>query len=160
MLWADGGTMQFRKPAGPFIITVFSEPVPVRAGVADLSVLVENVSDQSTVLDADTKLHLSKAESGRIVELVAPATHARAINKLLYAASVTLPSAGTWKMTVDVKSKSGAGSASGEINVLPPEPPVLARWPLFIVVPVMILFFVLNQWLKSRREVRRGRLRP
>lgn len=159
MLLADGGTMQFRKPAGPFIVTVFSEPVPVRAGVADLSVMVENASDQSTVLDAVTKLHLSKTESGRILELVAPATHATATNKLLYAVAISLPSAGRWRLTVDVKTKIQAASVSGEINVLPPEPPLVARWPLFALVPVMLLFFVLNQWLKARSAKRKQDLR-
>lgn len=151
--------MLFRKPAGPFVVTVFSEPDPVRVGVADLSVMVETASDQNAVLDANANLHLRKAEDGRIIELVAPATHGGASNKLLYAASIRLPSAGTWKLTVEVRSQGRDGSASGELKVLAPEPPVMAHWPLFVIVPVMILFFVLNQWLKSRRGLARRQLR-
>lgn len=148
--------MQFRKTAGPFIVTVFSEPVPVRAGKADLSVMVENATDQSNVQDAHVLLRLRKMESGSVVEVAAPATHDRATNKLLYAASVTLPSAGLWQMTVDVREKSDTASAAGDLSVLTAEPPLIQHWPLFAVVPLMIVFFVLNQWLKSRR--RRGRL--
>ena len=157
-LFADGGTMQFRKPAGPFMVTVFSEPVPVRAGIADLSVMVEKGSDQSGVLDADVKLHLKKTESGRIVEIIAPASHSNATNKLLYAASVTLPSAGTWQITVDVREKGDAASASGNVTVWAAEAPMMERWPLFAVVPLMILFFVLNQWLRRRRNTIRASL--
>jgi len=118
-------------------------------------VLVENATDQTTVLDASAKLHLSKAEAGRIVELLVPATRGSATNKLLYAAAINLPSPGRWRVTVDVKTKTQAGSASGYVDVLPPEPALMAKWPLFAVVPLMILFFVLNQWLKSRRDIRR-----
>lgn len=148
--------MQFRKPAGPFMVTVFSEPVPVRAGAADLSVMIERASDQSTVLDAHVMVHLKKTEAGSIVELAAPATHGRATNKLLYAASVTLPSAGIWQMTVDVREKGDEASASGALNVLGKEPPLIEHWALFALVPLMILLFVLNQWLKRRRR-RAGR---
>lgn len=156
VLFADGGTLQFRKTAGPFVVTVFSEPVPVRAGKADLSVMVERASDQSSVQDGHVLLRLRKMESGNVVEIAAPATHERATNKLLYAAAVTLPSAGIWQMTVDVREKGESASATGELEVSAEEPPLIQHWPLFAIVPLMILFFVLNQWLKSRR--RRGRL--
>ncbi len=156
LLFADGGTMQFRKTAGPFIVTVFSEPVPVRAGTADLSVMVEKAADQSTLLDAHVMLRLKKTESGSIVEVAAPATHEHATNKLLYAASVTLPSAGVWQLTVEVRDKVNSASASGDLHVIPAEPPVKEHWPLFAVVPLMILLFALNQWLKSRRNRGRG----
>jgi len=158
VLFADGGTLLFRKPAGSFVVTAFSEPAPMRAGKADLSVMVEKTGDQSTVLDADVKLRLKKTEAGSIVEIVVPATHGHATNKLLYAASLTLPSTGMWRMTVDVREKGEEASAAGDLDVLPAEPPLMAHWPLFAVVPLMILFFLLNQWLKSRRNSRRGRL--
>ncbi len=155
LLFADGGTMQFRKAAGPFIVTVFSEPVPVRAGTADLSVMVEKDADRTTLLDAHVMLRLRRTASGSIVEVAAPATHEHATNKLLYAASVSLPSAGVWQMTVDVREKGDSASASGDLHVLPAEPPVKEHWPLFAVVPLMVLLFALNQWLKSRRNRRR-----
>jgi hypothetical protein len=157
VLLADGGTMQLRKTAGPFIVTVFSEPVPVRAGTVDLSVMLQKAADQSTLLDAYVMLRLRKTTSGSIVEVAAPATHEHATNKLLYAGSVTLPSAGVWQMTVDVRENGDSASASGDIDVLPAEPPVREHWPLFALVPLMILLFVLNQWLKSRRNRARGR---
>ncbi len=92
--FADGGTLLFRKPAGPFVLTAFSSPAPLRVGRADLSIMVQKENDQSTVLDAVVSVRLKRSVGGTIVEIVAPATHARATNKLLYAANVTLPSAG------------------------------------------------------------------
>ena len=52
LLLADGGAVQFRRQTGPVIITLFSAPVPLRAGPADLSVLVQNARDGSPILNA------------------------------------------------------------------------------------------------------------
>ena len=89
--------MQFRQQVGPLIVTVFSAPVPLRVGSADLSVLVQTVRDASPVLNAEVALQLSSPGSPAIH---VPATRAQATNKLLYAAHPVLPSAGQWRLTV------------------------------------------------------------
>lgn len=160
ILFGDGGTLQLRKPAGPWIVTVFSTPVPLRAGVADLSVMVQTAQDRKTVLDAGVKLHLTKSSATDVVEIIAPATRSQATNKLLYAARVTLPSAGKWRLEVDVKEKASVASVSGEIAVLPLQPPAMARWPYFAFVLLVVLLFAMNQWLKRSRRLRRPRARP
>ena len=38
--FADGGAVQFRTNAGPYVITVFTSPSPLSAGPADISVLL------------------------------------------------------------------------------------------------------------------------
>jgi hypothetical protein len=153
-LQGDGGTLLFRKPAGPFIISVFAETVPVRVGTPDFSVMLERASDQSSILDATVDVHLKKTDSGTIFEVSAPATHARATNKLLYAAAPTIPSAGNWQLMVDVHTKTEEASIAGGLPVENAEPPAVTHWQLFAVVPLMILFFVLNQWLRVRRRAR------
>ena len=159
-VYGDGGTLQFRRPAGPFVITVFSAPVPVRVGSADLSVMLERAADRSTVSDAKVMVHVVRRQANGIVEVTAPATHALATNKLLYAANVTLRSAGQWRVTVDVTTKDSSVSTAGDVTVLPAEPPAVAHWPYFALVPLMVLLFAANQWLKSKRQVRRRQVRP
>lgn len=150
----------FRSAAGPYKVTVFGEPVPIRAGAADISVMVQN-SDSSTVLDAKVAIRLKIPSQEKIVELMAPATHDRATNKLLYAAHVTIPSRGLWDVAIDVTGANGAtGSAAGQISVLPMQAPVSKNWPYFAVVPGLVLLFALNQWLRKRREIRRPLTRP
>ena len=39
--WADGGAVQLRATAAPFVVTVFTEPPQCRAGQVDLSALVQ-----------------------------------------------------------------------------------------------------------------------
>ncbi len=146
--------MLFRKRADPFLVTAFGEPVPLRVGTADLSVMVQNAENRSTVLDANVSFRLKKSSTGSVVEIIASATHARATNKLLYAAHVTLPSAGEWQLSVDVKNGAAAASALSELNVFAQEAPAETYWPYFVIVPLLAVLFVLNRWL--RRKWRRS----
>lgn len=159
-LQADGGTMLFRENAGPFVVTAFCDPVPVRVGSADLSVMVQKASDQSNVLDATVSLRLRRSDNGSILEVVAPATHAKATNKLLYAAHVTLSSPGNWHLAADIKQGGETASAVGELNVLPKEPEAENYWAFFLMVPALIVAFMLNRWLRKKWGISRHRARP
>ncbi len=151
-LRADGGTFQFRKQAGPFTVTLFSAPVPLRAGTADLSVLVQD-QQESALIDAAVTVRLSKENEQ---DIVARATTAQATNKMLDAAQIELPSAGAWQIEVHVTRGALAGSALGSINVLPEEAPFFTYRFYFAVVPVGIALFVLNQWLKKKNKYNGG----
>lgn len=157
LLFGDGGELQFQKQAGPFLVTAFSAPVPVRVGPADLSVMVQRAIDRSELLDCRVAVLLSKlGEPG----IRADATRAQATNKLMYAAQIVFPSAGTWHVDVEVNASGTTAHATGDIAVLPEQPPLMAFWPYFAMVPAAVALFVLNQWLKSRRRVRNPRGRP
>lgn len=158
--YADGGAILLRKQAGPFTVTVFGEPAPLRVGQADLSVMLQNTADTNTVLDAVVDLRLKRSETGRIVEIAAPATHKHATNKLLYSARVTLPSPGTWRLSVEVTRKGSPVSVDGGVNVLPEEPSRAAYWPYFALIPFVTLMFAMNQWLKRKRRISRPSARP
>ena len=159
MAFADGGAVLLAKQAGPYLLTLFGSPSPLRAGRADLSVLVQKAEDKSNVLDAKVALHLTKTEEGRIVEFTVPATHDTATNKLLYAASLNVPSAGEWRIRADVRANGSEAWIESAIRVLEPEPPVLTYWPYFLVVPAVVFLFSVNQWLKRRRSVPHPRAR-
>lgn len=160
MLLADGGTVQFHKQAGPFDVTLFSSPVPLRAGKADLSVMVQKASDNSNIQNANVTVHLRKATSDNVVEVVAPATHGKATNKLLYAAELTIPSPGAWQVNVEVNAAGTTATAAGQIEVLPPQAPAVSYWGYFALIPFAILLFVFNRWLRRRRQMLFPRARP
>src|SRR5882724_2137054 len=92
--FADGGTVQLRKEAGAFVITVFTSLAPLSAGPADISLLLQNRNGLEPILDASVSLHLRAAASS--TEIQARATREQAQNKLLYAAPVTLAESGKW----------------------------------------------------------------
>ncbi|MDQ2844494.1 MAG: FixH family protein [Acidobacteriota bacterium] len=159
ILFADGGTLVLNKAAGPLTISIFSSPQPLRVGPGDLSVMVQKTSDKSSILDATVKLHLTRAGSDSIAEVFAPATHAKATNKLLYAARVNLPSAGAWQLAATVDSQFGSAEVAAQVTVLPPHPPIVAYWPYFALVPLIVILFAVNQWLKGKRKLRRPQAR-
>ena len=159
-LLADGGSVLLQKQAGPYLLTFFGSPSPLRVGQADLSVMDQRSADRTDIPDAKVLLHLSKLANGSIMTLTVPATHARATNKLLYASSLTLPSAGHWKVMVDVTVGSAEASAAGIIEVSEAQAPLVTYWPYLAVVPLLALLFALNRWLRRRRDRQYSRTRP
>jgi hypothetical protein len=145
--WGDGGVVRLKQVAGPFIITIFTAPTPLRAGTVDLSVLVQRGTDEEPVLDAQVTMMLS-AVNGAIIS--AAATHEQATNKLLYAALLNLPAPGTWQLQVAVRRAPESASVSCELRAAPPSPPLLAYWPYLALPPVVIGLFVVHQWLSRR----------
>ena len=57
-LQADGGVIVLKQEQGAYVVTVFAEPVPLRAGPVDLSVLVQDKETLAPVLDADVSVKL------------------------------------------------------------------------------------------------------
>jgi hypothetical protein len=150
--FADGGKIQFQRKAGAFNITLFSSPSPVRVGRTDFSVMVQNTASSDPILNADVRLHFVQRGANSIAEVSAPARHEKATNKLLYAAPVDLNSTGSWRVEVSVQTARDSALVTGDLDVLPPEPPLLAHWPYFAALPVVAFLFVLNQRLKRRRR--------
>lgn len=150
-LSADGGVLLLHTESDAFAISVFGTPAPLRAGAADLSVLVQTKADQDVLLDADLTLRL--AQDGQPVVTVKP-TRQQAANKYLYASQLTFPASGRWKLELFCKEGKRTTTVTGELTVLPAEPALLAYWGYFLFVPLTILLFILNQWLKQNRRVR------
>ena len=143
----DGGQIRLSEHAGPFVITVFTAPTPVRVGPVDVSVLVQEGIDDAPVLDAEVQVTLRAADTER----TAAATHAAATNKLLYAASLVVPAPGRWTLATEVRAGERAAAVAGEIDVAPPPAPVVAFWPYLALPFAVIALFVLHQWLTAHR---------
>ena len=161
LLRADGGAVVLQKRSGPFMITLFSDPSPVRVGRVDLSVMCQKADDNSPVLDATVLLHLRRPGNGsEIVEFTLPAKHDKASNKLLYAAAVDLPSPGTWRVIVDIRQKETEASLMGSLTVLEKQAAIVTYWPFFVIVPLAALLFAINRRRRRGRELRHPRARP
>jgi hypothetical protein len=145
----DGGVVQLKQAAGPFIITVFSAPTALRAGPADISVLVQQHDTNEPVLDAEVAVLLAPLRTASAAINTA-ATRQQATNKLLYAAAVNVPSAGSWELRVTVQHGSTTASVAGTITAAAALPPLLAQWPYLAFPPVAVMLFALHQWLRSR----------
>jgi hypothetical protein len=152
LAYGDGGALIFHQQAGSLNISVFASPSPLRAGMADLSVLLQDADTDAVRLDASVEIHLLKAGEP---ELVATPTPGQATNKLLYAAAVEIPSEGEWKITLRCIERGHEAVVQGILTVLPPEPALLTYWIYFVIVPIAIALFILNQRLKQKRRAAR-----
>jgi hypothetical protein len=149
-LFADGGVVLSRQESGPFVITVFAAPVPLRAGPIDLTVLVQTRNALEPVLDAEVSIRLDGAS-----EMRAEASRSRAQNKLLYAAALQVPQPGEWKYTVSVRSALGRAAISGGFQAGPPAPTLASYWFYLAIPLVLIAIFILHQRLSRRSAPRR-----
>jgi len=142
--YGDGGLLRLNQTAGPFEISVFTAPTPLRAGTADVSVMVLSRPDRAPVLDAQVRLTLRSAER----ELTAEATRAAATNKILYAAALDFPAPGAWALAVHVASPAGEAGVSCAVDVAPPRPPLAIFWPFLLLPAAAVVLFAVHQWLK------------
>jgi hypothetical protein len=157
LAWGDGGALVLHQRAGSVNISLFASPSPLRAGMADLSVLLQDGETQEILLNGVIELELSKPDEKPIR---VDATQGQATNRLLYAASVDLPSAGKWDIAARCRVGREQVVVRGQLTVLTPESPIFDYWAYFLIVPLAISLFALNQVLKTRRRSARLPTRP
>jgi hypothetical protein len=152
--FADGGTVQMRKEARPFLITVFTSPAPLSAGPVDISVLLQYLDGLAPVLDARVSVLLRREASS--TEIRAHATREQAQNKLLYAAMVTLPEPGKWHLSITTLHNTLRTEISGEIGVTQSHVMAGSYWGYIALPPEMIAVFVIREWLIRRKPTLRA----
>lgn len=148
---ADGGVVICQRTSVPFSITLFSGEMPLRPGPADLSVLLEQPVAHSPILDAQIFINLED-ENGTIIR--AEATRNQARNKLLYCSLITLPKSGHWKMVVHVIRGDEKADMFYDLVVTAPQPVLLSNWKLISLPPLIIILFIINQWLRRNVAIR------
>jgi len=145
---ADGGKVQLVQTDGPFVVTVFTAPAPLRAGPVDISVMVQNRLDQQPVLDGHVLVELQN-DNGILVK--AQALRGQAENNLFYAALINVPAPGRWRLEVTISRGHDSAKISGSITVASARGFWSSNWRSLALPSIVIVLFVLNQWLKRRR---------
>ncbi len=153
---ADGGRLQMRQAAGPFVVSFFTTPESLAVGPADVSVLVEEQG--SVLLDADVVVTLTP-EDASIAPVVAHLSHAHATNRLMEDAVVQLPRAGRWRAVVHVSEAGREASVATDLTVANHSARRGTIW-LFAVLPLCAI--ALFAWVETEKwRARRSRmLRP
>lgn len=151
---ANGGMIQVAgKPIGPYLVTVFTSPSPLRVGVVDVSALVQRAGSQEPVLDARvtvTTEPVGHAGPGGSFE----ATHEQATNKLYYAANVDLPAEGRWRIALQVSGPEGEGTVAFEVEAS--RESLLDR-PLLLMALMVLPLIPIAWWLsRGGRSSRTG----
>jgi hypothetical protein len=153
---ADGGRLQMRQAAGPFVVSLFTTPESLAVGPADLSVLVEEQG--SVLLDADVIVTLTP-EDASVAPVIARLSHAHTMNRLMEDAVLQLPRAGRWRAVVRVREAGREASATTDLMVANHSARRGTIW-LFAVLPLCAI--ALFAWVQTeKRRARRARmLRP
>jgi hypothetical protein len=156
-----GGTPQLAiVEAGPYRVSAWTQPNPIRVGVLHVTVAVFEApapgarEGETGPLVLDAQVHVRLEPQGHAADtLTAQATRKNALNKFFYETDLELPSQGQWHAIVAVQGPAGGGSADFEIQALPPSRfsslgamawPVLGGLGLLIVVAAW--------WARSARS--------
>jgi hypothetical protein len=142
-----------QRTSAVFKITLFSTEMPLRPGPADLSVLLERTGGYSPILDAQVLMELEH-ESGTII--YAQATRGQARNKLLYCSLITLPKSGRWKMRLHVIRGNEKAEMLYDLVVTAPPPVLVSNWRLISLPPIIMILFIINQWLRRNGPIRKA----
>lgn len=119
-----GGTPQLvNAEIGPYRVSVWTQPEPLKVGEAHFTVALSEPSATSDetgppVLGAAIELRFSPL-NGRGESFTVAATHEAAVNKLFYEADFELPDDGRWRVEIVVAGPTGSGETAFEIDVLP-----------------------------------------
>jgi hypothetical protein len=145
----DGGAVRLSQQVGPYRVTVFTAPTPLRAGPVDVSVFVQDGAGGAVLPDVTVRVTLTPA-GGPGAALEARATHEAATNKLFQAAAFELPAPGRWKLAVAVEGPRGPAECACEVEAEAPPPRWVELWPWFAWPAVPVVLFVLHQALKGK----------
>ncbi len=151
--WADGGTVQLMEQVGATRITVFTSPSPLRAGFADVSVLVQDAQTGDLCPCQSIRLRLAPRDSPQSV-VRAVASSDEATNKLMQAALVELPEPGTWELEVACRTTDGLQTVTCPLEVALAPPRWVREWPWFTWPLAVMPLFALHRRFVTRRRAR------
>ena len=155
---ADGGRVCATGDLGALRITLFTYPTPIRVGMMELSVLVQDARTGTPQPHAGVHFRV-QTPGGGSEPLELEARVGAAENRLLHASTLRLSAAGELTIEALVDATDSAGSLRCEAAVLEAESLLLARWPLLLLPPACIALFASHQILLHRQAARRTRLR-
>jgi hypothetical protein len=148
---ADGGTIRLSEQKGGYRITVFTAPTPLRAGLVDIGVFVQDAATGEPASGVQVNINAEWHGSPRVA-LHHRATPEEATNKLFYAATFDLPEPGWYSMAVAIEGPLGAAQVCFEMEATEPPPSWLTMLPWVGWPVVPIVFFGIHQFLVRRRS--------
>jgi hypothetical protein len=153
---ADGGKLQLTHRQDRYQVAVFTAPTPLRVGVADISVLLQDATTGQPLLHVpvDVSAHPVASPEARVT---GAATTEAATNKLFRAAQLELRNPGPWEVEVLVRGSPDPIRIHFEVAVAEAPPPwvELLPWMLCPFVALSLLGFY-----HGLRKFRLAKYRP
>lgn len=152
-VWAHGiGTpQQLNVPAGPYLLSIWSDPNPLRVNETHITVAIMNPETRMPIVAGVGATVQLQSPTDPAVRRTAVASPDNTANKLLYAAVFNdLPEPGLWQGVVSVTGPDGPGEdVAIEVEVLP-APPVNWRWLGIVTLVGVVLGWAV--WSRWRRQ--------
>lgn len=136
---ANGGTLRLTAMLGPYEVSVFTDPTPVRPDSLDVSVLVRRPGDAQPLRGLRVFVR-AEAMDHVAMPLEHEATREAADDPRYYAAKFPLVASGRWRITVSVAGEEGSGEGSFEVNAV--EQSLLGQPRIIIPLALLPLVFV------------------
>jgi hypothetical protein len=173
---ADGGVVRLQTGEGPLVAVLFAPADLSRDLATELNVLVQDRLSGEVVLNAEVELRftpppgarlplndpwcrpvrstfLAGADGGMEKLPLLRLTRAQSDNHLLYGASAVFPVAGDWRVQLIVRRASEVIVEDGTLGIGTRSNRLATVWPWLALPPCLIVLFVLNQRLRSRRHL-------
>jgi len=150
---ADGGRLRVSEQTGPWQVSVFTSPTPLRAGAVDVSVLVQRADSGEAAQDVAVTVEACHASTGDVVSR--SATAAAATNKLFRSALLDLGTSGQWHIGVTVARLPAARRTVGfdiEVGAIVPRWPDTRYWIGWPLLPIAL--FAVHEFLVRRKDIR------
>lgn len=158
---ADGGVVLGSQQIDGVDVTVFGSPVPLRAGPADISVLIQD-ENRRVVSDANVTVNWVSGQEGE--EWLPPccsmkggsgvvrALKGHSQNQMLYSAIIPITSSGKGLLRLSIESAQARGTIELPIDAAPAPPPALAYFPYIAIGPGLIGLFALRRYILRARQ--------
>lgn len=153
-LLANGGTVRVsREIVGPYLVSVFTSPTPLRTGEVDVSVLVQDTIREAVL---DVPVAVLAVPVGFVAAPIRhEATRRQATNRLFKAAKFPIDVPGEWELRVQVGgAASGGGGGEVAFSVVLTDPTILDR--PYLLAALILLPLLLLGWLLLGREEEGG----
>lgn len=151
-----GRPMLVNEPAGPYLLSVWLAPDPLRVGTIHVTVAVSEPNEDGSagepVLGAAVRILFTAEDQTGVVPIGALATHQNAANRLFYEADLEVSAPGNWRAEVIVDGPAGRGQSAFSALVLSP---ASTNWVVVGAVSLVIAAVVALILLSGQR--RKGR---
>ena len=140
----DDQVLRYAGQSGPFLVAVFAQPGDLPAGHTNLGILVQARDTQDVQLDATVDLAVvSDADTPSPLSTVR-AVRAKAENKLLHSAELSIPNEGNWRVYVSVRRNFQAADVVLPLHVVREQTvqKYLYLWPYFALATFVAILLV------------------
>jgi hypothetical protein len=151
----DGGSVRLSERLGNYRVTVFTSPTPVRAGPVDLSILVLDAQTGTPLTESEVRIEVIRLGTDHAVQSY-KALIGSATNKLLHAVHFELPTAGTWRIDVQLSGPTGTAQTSFDFEAGDRLPRWMELWP-WIALPLLPIVFFLLRAFSIEMRMRRAK---